>query len=60
MEQITLEKVNEKLIQLSERFEKLEEDLLIAKRAEEAYERHKNGDFIKKSKEDFLKELDKW
>ncbi|KHO54662.1 MAG: AbrB family transcriptional regulator [archaeon GW2011_AR18] len=38
----------------------LEEDLIFAKRTEEALERHSKGQFKSSTKEDFLKELDKW
>ena len=52
--------MNKKFDELNRKFEKLKEDLIVAKRVEEAYQRHENGDFIKKSKEEFLKELEEW
>lgn len=38
----------------------IEEDLIFAKRTEEAYKRHEKGDFKKMSAEKFIDELDKW
>ena len=40
--------------------EKIQDDLEFAKRTEDAYERHRRGDFICKESNDFLKELEKW
>lgn len=37
-----------------------QKDLEFLKRTEEAYERHKNGDFIEMRDDEFLKELKKW
>ena len=39
---------------------KLREDLIFAKRTEEAYRRHERGLFREMSGEEFLKELEKW
>jgi len=60
MQQMTIEQMNEKFNELNEKFEKLKEDLIVAKRTEDSYQRHENGDFIKKSKQDFLQEIEKW
>ncbi len=38
----------------------IEEDLIFAKRTEEAYKRHEKGDYKKMSSEKFIDELDKW
>ena len=60
---VTLNDVYEKLIKLEKSMEKMDdyiEDLEFARRTEEAYERHKKGDFKVKSSTDFLKELKQW
>jgi len=36
------------------------EDLEFAKRTEEAYKRHENGEFISMDEKEFLKEMKKW
>ncbi len=59
-EQITLEKLNEKINNLTKQFEKILEDLEFARRTEEAYKRHEEGDFIEMDSEEFLKEIKKW
>ena len=38
----------------------LKEDLIFAKRTEEAWKRYERGEFTSSNKEDFLKELKKW
>jgi len=38
----------------------LEEDLIFAKRTEEAFRRYEKGKFKKKSDNEFLEELNKW
>ncbi len=38
----------------------LEEDLKFAKRTEEAFREYERGNFISKSKKDFISELKKW
>lgn len=38
----------------------LEEDLIFAKRTEEAFKRYEKGLFKKKSDKEFLEELNKW
>lgn len=60
IEQITLEKINEKIDNLTREFEKLKEDLEFAGRTEEAYKRHESGDFIEMDGDEFLKELKRW
>ena len=60
MEQITLEKLNEKVEKLSKEFEQIKEDIEFARRTEEAHQRIENGEGIKVSKDEFLKELKKW
>ena len=52
-EQIILKKVNN--------FDKnIEEDLIFAKRTEEAYRRYEKGEFKEMDFDDFLKEVKKW
>lgn len=38
----------------------LEEDLIFAKRTEEAFRRYESGKFRKRSDKEFLEELNKW
>ena len=38
----------------------LEEDLIFARRTEEAWKRYEKGEFKTMSADDFLKELEKW
>ncbi len=38
----------------------VEEDIEFAKRTEEAWKRYEKGEFITRSREEFLKELEKW
>jgi len=38
----------------------LKEDLIFAKRTEEAWRKYERGEFTSSNKEDFLKELKKW
>lgn len=38
----------------------LEEDLIFAKRTEEAFRRYESGKFKKKNDKEFLEELNKW
>lgn len=62
-ETINLEKVYRKLESLElfmKRFEQLAEDLEFARRTEEAFRRHEEGNFIEMDSEMFLKELEKW
>lgn len=40
--------------------EKLKDDLIFAKRTEEAWKRYEKGEFKTMSADDFLKELEKW
>ena len=40
--------------------EKLKDDLIFAKRTEEAWKRYERGEFKSMSANDFLKELEKW
>lgn len=60
MEQITLEKINERINELNEKFEKLEEDLEFARRTDEAYERIEAGEYISLDSDDLLEEMKKW
>ena len=39
---------------------KLKDDLIFAKRTEEAYKRYERGEFTSSSTEDFLKQLKTW
>ena len=52
-EQIILEKA-------SRIAKKLKDDLIFAKRTEEALKRYEKGGFVEMSGDDFLKELEKW
>ena len=38
----------------------LEEDLIFAKRTEEAFKRYEKGEFIESNFDDFLKDVKKW
>ncbi len=49
-----------KLRSTAELDKKMREDLIFAKRTEEAYKRHEKGLFREMSGEEFLKELEKW
>ena len=40
--------------------ERLKDDLIFAKRTEEAWKRYEKGEFKTMSADDFLKELEKW
>jgi len=60
MKQITMEEMNEKFIELNEKFEKLKEDLIFSRRIRDAWERYDKGKFKSLSKEDFLEELERW
>ena len=60
MEQITLEQINEKVNELNKKFEKLKEDLEFSRRIRDAWDRYDKSEFNSLSKEDFLKELEKW
>ena len=60
MEQITLEKINEKVNELSRKFEKLKEDLEFARRTDEAHERIEAGEYIRADSDDLLEEMKKW
>jgi len=62
-QKISLEEIYKKLENLEafmKKFEQFAEDLEFAKRTEEAYRRHEEGDFIEMESEKFLKELKKW
>jgi len=49
------------IIKKVEDFDKnLEEDLEFARRTEEAYKRHKRGEFIEMEADEFIEELKKW
>ena len=61
--QISLEEIYKKLENLEvfmKKFEQVIEDIEFARRTEEAYKRHEEGDFIEMDSEKFLKELKKW
>lgn len=62
-QQFSLEKIYKKLENLEtfmKKFERFAEDMEFARRTEEAYRRHEEGDFIEMDSEKFLKELEKW
>jgi bifunctional DNA-binding transcriptional regulator/antitoxin component of YhaV-PrlF toxin-antitoxin module len=40
--------------------ENFDDDLIFAKRTEEAYKRYQKGEFVEMNDKDFLKELKKW
>lgn len=60
MEQITLEKINEKLNELNNKFEKFKEDLEFSRRTDEAYERIENGEYTSVDSDQVLEEMKKW
>lgn len=52
---------NQLIIKKASKLDKqLKEDIEFSKRVGEAWKRYDNGEFIKMSADDFLKELDKW
>jgi len=59
MEQITIEKMNEKLIELNQKFEKLKEDLEFSRRIRDAWDSYDKGEFISQDADEFLEELEK-
>lgn len=62
-EQIDLKEVNKEIKELKRRIDnlsKLFEDMEFARRTEEAYQRHENGDYVETDSEEFLEELEKW
>ncbi len=62
-QQVSLEKIYKKLENLEifmKKFEQFAEDMEFARRTEEAYRRHEEGDFMEMDSEKFLKELGKW
>lgn len=48
------------MVKASKFDEKLKEDLIFAKRTEEAWKRYEKGEFTSSSAEDFLKQLKTW
>ena len=49
------------ILKKADKFDKnIEEDLIFAKRTEEAYRRYEKGEFIEMDFDDFLKEVKKW
>ena len=49
------------ILKKAKNFDKnIEEDLIFAKRTEEAYRRYEKGEFIEMDFDDFLKEAKKW
>ena len=61
-EQIIIIKAGDQIImeKVSRLTKKLKEDLIFAKRTEEAWKRYDKGEFTTSSVEDFLKELKTW
>ena len=62
-QQISLEKIYKKLENLEnlmKRFEKFAEDLEFARKTEEAYKRHEEGNSKEMNSEEFLRKLKKW
>ncbi|MBI2043214.1 hypothetical protein HYT25_02385 [Candidatus Pacearchaeota archaeon] len=62
-QKVSLEKIYKKLENLElfmKKFEQFAEDLEFARRTEEAYRKHEEGDFVEMDSEKFLKELKKW
>ncbi|MEK6914090.1 MAG: hypothetical protein AABW83_00410 [Nanoarchaeota archaeon] len=60
MEQITLEKLNEKIEVIKKEFEILKEDLKFTRRTEEAFERVESGDYISIDSDNIEKEMKEW
>lgn len=49
------------ILKKADKFDKnIEEDLEFARRTEDAYKRHEEGNFVELDSKDFLKEVDKW
>ena len=61
-EKLIVIKSNNRLIikKASELEGNLEEDLIFAKRTEEAWKRYEKGEFVSMDKDDFSKSLEKW
>ena len=62
-QKVSLEKIYKKLENLElfmKKFEQFVEDIEFARRTEESYRRHEEGDFVEIHSEGFLKELQKW
>lgn len=60
MEQITLEKLNEKFNKIEKEFEMIKEDLEFARRTDEAFERIESGDYISIDSDNVEEEMKKW
>ena len=61
-EKFIIVKMGEEITLINEKYfdEKLKDDLIFAKRTEEAYKRHERGDFIEMNGDKFIKEMKKW
>jgi AbrB family looped-hinge helix DNA binding protein len=61
-EQIVIIKAGDQIImEKASKFDKrLKEDLIFAKRTEEAYKRYEKGEFVEMSFDEFMKDVKKW
>lgn len=58
---VIIKKGDQMILQKLSKFDKkMEEDIEFARRTEAAYKRYEKGEFVRRSAEDFLKELEKW
>ena len=61
-EKFIIVRVGEEIILINEKYfnEKLKDDLIFAKRTEDAYKRYEKGEFNSMDFDDFLEEIKKW
>ncbi len=61
-EKFIIVKIGEEIILINEKYfdEKLKDDLIFAKRTEEAYKKYEKGEFKSMDFDDFLEEIKKW
>ena len=58
---VIIQNGNQLILKKAEDFSKnIEEDLIFAKRTEEAWKRYDKGEFVSMDFDDFLKEVKKW
>ncbi len=61
-EKFIIVRIGEEIILINEKYfdEKLKDDLIFAKRTEDAYKRYEKGEFKSMDFDDFLEEIKKW
>lgn len=61
-EKFIIVKIGEEIILINEKYfdEKLKDDLIFAKRTEDAYKKYEKGEFKSMDFDDFLEEIKKW